>query len=58
MDDGGGGETAEDEKAGKRYMDLWSEIEELESSVDSRARALASKEIEEKYGRGAVKYMK
>lgn len=58
LDDGGGGETAEDEKAGKRYMDLWSEIDNLESSLGSRARALASKEIEEKYGRGAVKYMK
>ena len=53
-DDGGGGETEEDDIAGKRYMELWDEIEKLRDSAEESAWQKAQKEIVDKYGDKAI----
>ena len=41
-DDGGGGETKADRKAGRKYINLWEKIEKLEYSAEDIAHAKAT----------------
>lgn len=49
-DDGGGGSTKADQKAGKKYMELWDEIEYLEQEIRKDSYAKGKEIIKKKYG--------
>ena len=54
QDDGGGGTSAASRKAGRRYMEIWDEISEIENSIDYRARQKTGQALVEKYGKERV----
>lgn len=56
-DDGGGGRTAADRKAGEKYMELWEKISSIEDGIDNRARKKATEAIIEKYGEKRISDM-
>ena len=58
LDDGGGGKTKEDEKAGARYMELWEKIDDLDRQRRNEAIDISLKKIEDKYGKGGTAYAK
>lgn len=58
LDDGGGGKTKEDEKAGARYMLLWEEIDDLDRQRRNEAIDVSLKKIEDKYGKSGTVYAK
>jgi hypothetical protein len=53
-DDGGGGSTAASRKAGAKYMDLWNDIDALETEAYTKANKRATNEIIKKYGEKRV----
>lgn len=50
-DDGGNAATKADEKAAKRYMDIYDKIDILDDERYREARVKAAKELENKYGK-------
>lgn len=58
LDDGGGGKTKEDEKAGAKYIQLWEEIDDLDRQRRNEAIDISLKKIEDKYGKGGTAYAK
>ncbi len=55
LDDGGGGKTKADQKAGMKYMDLWEKADKLRSTADSngsqKRREWTSNKMINKYGK-------
>ena len=51
LDDGGGGSR----KAGKKYLDMWGEIEQLDSKALANAKTYARKELNRKFGEQTIK---
>ena len=49
-DDGGGGRTAADRKAGAKYMKLNDELMRIDDIIENDVRTRASKKLVEKYG--------
>ena len=58
LDDGGGGRTKADQKAGQKYYRLWEEIDTLEDEVNFSAGKRAAEKMAEKYGEKTVKSIK
>lgn len=56
-DDGGGGRTEADRKAGAKYMELMEKYDDLATEIRARACEKATKDMIEKYGEKKVKYM-
>lgn len=54
-DDGGGGSTAADRAAGRKYMKIWDKVEYLENKRDAEARQKAAKHLMKKYGETTYK---
>ena len=54
-DDGGGGRTAADRKAGAKYMDLMEKYDDLYWGIEERASKRATDTLIEKYGEKRVK---
>lgn len=54
LDDGGGG----DPKAGRKYMDMWAEIDALDSKAQHEASRRATEHLINKYGDKPVKKLK
>ena len=54
-DDGGGGSTDADRKAGKKYMELWEKYERLSSEITARANKKVTNTLIEKYGEKRVR---
>ena len=58
-DDGGGGSTPEAQKAGKKYMQIWDKISDLENQTESYYSRSAhidwvNKQVVKKYGRKTI----
>lgn len=49
-DDGGGGKTAADRKAGREYMKIWDKIQDLEIDSENRAISNTTQSLINKYG--------
>lgn len=58
-DDGGGGTTAADKKAGKKYMKIWDEVSYIDDAMDRRRNTYAEKKsvdkVISKYGKESYK---
>ena len=58
-DDGGGGTTAADKKAGKKYMKIWDEVSYIDDAMDRRRNIYAEKKsvdkVISKYGKESYK---
>jgi hypothetical protein len=58
-DDGGGGITAADRKAGKKYMKIWDEVSYIDDAMNHRRDAYAEKKsvdkVISKYGKESYK---
>lgn len=57
-DDGGGGRTEADRKAGSKYMDNWDAIETEKYNRDVAAGQYVTKKLVEKYGQKSVNRLK
>ena len=55
QDDGGGGTTKADQKAGRRYWELTEKHQELSDQIEAQAKADAGKILAQKYGANQVK---
>ena len=57
-DDGGGGKTKADQKAGKQYMRLLEQAEDLRDWADHQGEAYVNKRLLNKYGETSIKQFK
>lgn len=53
-DDGGGGTTKADQKAGKKYVEYWDKYEELSEKISQDIMEKVNKELIDKYGNETI----
>lgn len=57
-DDGGGGRTEADRKAGAKYMELSEQVAQLDREIEASAKEKAAKDLLDKYGSVKMKSVK